>query len=325
MIRRLIASLVCAAALAAALPASASAGCRSYQEHYPKLLLHLVPAQSWHPCTTLTELPGCNIRLNGYINLEYIVYVLAAQVDREAGIAAVSFSLARTQEGDVGFPSAFQVLDWGSCADNYLLGAGWPAVGSDAHYAPGPTGTFWWNTALNCQRTPMPDNEGEAQAVVAWFRILSPVEEGLGIRGEIFDCLGGHRTISHWGDLARAYFSPMGQASYVNPCSCGLLGCGGVTGPAHGVVGDTLVYRGTLWSMLCTSASWQVTGNARIVRISVGTEAWVVADEPGTFDLVHRVECNYPVGDQCGGISVTVEPNVPVLPVTWGRIKTLLK
>lgn len=323
MIHRLLAPLLCAAALAAVQPALTSAGCRPYQEHYPKLLLHLVPATAKNPCAALTELPECNVRLGGFINQEYIVYVLAAGVGREAGIASVSFSLERTLEGHIGYPSAFEILGWGSCADNYLLAAGWPNVGSQDPYS-GPTGTFWWNIAENCQRTPLPDNEDEAQAVVAWFRLRSPIEEGLGIRGEIFDCLGGHPSLDYWEDLARAYFSPGGQASYVNPCNCGYFSCGGVTGPARGVVGDTLVYTGSLGSWICASPSWQITGNARIVRISWGTEARVVADEPGTFELVQRVDCNFPLYDQCGGMSVTVEPKVPVLPITWGRIKTLL-
>jgi hypothetical protein len=302
----------------------AEAGCPPPPHHVPRLLVHLTDV-SKNPCQGLRRPPKCSptsttVNAAGLLApKEYLAYIVLSRADRERGVASVTFGL----HYDGAPESGVEIDAWGHCGDAAIVGPGWPASMGSTH---GPTLTVFWS-GDECQRNPMPADSSLTEVVVAWFRVRAVTADYLRLFfnrfPEMSDCTGA-TTRFDIADLGSARFSAGGEWPAENPCDHGLPGPGcDLTGPATVAPGAEVGYQA--FGLCCgvRYTRWSVTGAATMVEPQSGYPFRVVAGEEGTFEVTFVW-----AGDHAGGCcsrTITIDPSLPVVPTTWGRIKALVR
>jgi hypothetical protein len=301
----------------------AEAGCPTPRAHLPKLLIHLVAGTSKNPCAGLRVLPECSstsatAQTAGRLAPdEYIAYIVLSRAARDPGIALVKFGL------EYGNPrgGGVEIVAWGHCGDAAIVGSDWPAsaVGS-----PQSSLTVIW-AGDNCRQDPMPADSSLTHILVGWLRVRAVSPDLLGfvegwVETGMSDCTGATTRISR-DDFGSVVFSQSGTEGGYNPCNSYK------PGPACVIAGAATVAPGAealYQSGICCNVtrSWSVTG-AALAGPQDGGSFRVVAGDEGTFE-VKLVYWGHDTGGCCSR-TITIDPSLPVVPTTWGRIKALAR
>jgi hypothetical protein len=306
---------------------SAEAGCPTPPAHRPKLLLHLVAGTSKNPCADLPVLPECSgtsataQRAGRLAPEEYIAYIVLSRAAREPGIASVKFGLGYDNPLDVGV----DIEGWDHCGDAVIAGPGWPA---SADASPLSSLTVFW-AGDDCRRDPMPADTSLAHVIVGWLRVRAVTQDILGFAGEnlvdtqMSDCDGATSRLSSL-DLGSVSFTASGAGGGFDPCDSYKPGPGCViAGPAAVAPGASVLFETGGLCCSVTHTSWSVSGEATVAGQSSGLTFGVLAGQEGTFEVTF----NYS-GTESGGCcsrTITIDPSLPVVPTTWGRIKVLVR
>jgi hypothetical protein len=302
---------------------SAEAGCPTPPAHRPRLLFHLVTATTKNPCAALRVLPECSsssatAQTAGLLAPEeYIAYIVLSRAAWELGIASVKFGLEYDTPQGVGV----EIDAWGHCGDAAIVGPGWPAsaVGS-----PQSSLTVFWS-GDNCWQDPMPADSSLTHVLVGWLRVRAVSRDLLGfvygwVNPEMSDCTGATTRMS-LDDLGFVFFTESGAAGGYVPCDSYITGLPCViTGPATVAPGAEVVYQ----SDVCCNVtrSWSVTG-AALAGPQNGSPFRVVAGDEGTFEV--KLLYWGPYSGGCCSRTITIDPSLPVVQTTWGRIKALVR
>jgi hypothetical protein len=303
------------------------AACPPPPHHAPRLLVHLVAGVSRSPCARLPRPPACSptfttVNAAGLLAPnEYIAYIVLSRADRERGVASVTFGLVY----DGAPESGVEIDGWGHCGDAAIAGTGWPASVGSAY---GPTLTVFWS-GNECQSKPMPADSSLTEVVVGWLRVRAVTDDHLRLffarYPEMSDC-GGTTTLFSVEDIGSARFTAEGQWSGHIPCDRGSPGsrpgCD-LTGPATVAPGAEVEYQAHGLCCGVRYTRWSVAGAATMVGSQSGHPLRVVAGEGGTFEVTFVW-----TGDRAGGCcsrTITIDPSLPVVPTTWGRIKALVR
>jgi len=183
----------------------------------PKLALHAVPAAPGSPCQRESEVPCTGFVSAGALETGYNVYLMVANVEREDGLAGLSFGI--DYQGGPGISP--EDISWTLCTD----GLQFEEYGARRWPEPGTSNQLTW---LNCHPDAVPGYEDQGGQVVAgFFYVFAYGADVLQITPnyrhdapELFiqDC-SGQRVPFGESALGQAMFTTSGSESGYNPCT----------------------------------------------------------------------------------------------------------